>query len=165
MLTFYNAPYEHFDVEILSSTLTYDGVGSICTASNCYQKLNIIDVGVTVYWDCRSGCFDSVGEVCSYSLTGCLICNSSCALANSNDIIASDEIGGDDGSYSNSESSCASESEGSCTQSNSATGQSNSNVRAIFVIVVSVVGGIAGMAIMTTVIFWCCRAIKRNRRR
>lgn len=162
MLTFYNAPYEHFDVEILSSTLTYEGVGSICTASTCYQKLNIIDVGVTGYWDCGSGCFDSIGGVCSYSLTGCLICNSSCELASSNDIIASDGDGGDDGSHSNSESSCASESEGSCTQSNSTTGQSNSNVG---VIVGCVVAGIVGLAIMAAVIFCYCRATNRNRRR
>lgn len=89
ILTFYNSPFEKFDIDILSNTLVLKGTGDsyICTSNNCYQSIDTSTVQLSRYWGCPSGtCVNPGAQVCeATSFSNCDMCNytgstqSSCA--------------------------------------------------------------------------------------
>lgn len=79
VLTFYNSPYEKFDIDIISNNLYYKGDGDsfICTSSSCYLNIDATTFQLSRYWSCPSGkCVNPNTQTCETTLIPyCGLCN------------------------------------------------------------------------------------------
>jgi proprotein convertase subtilisin/kexin type 5 len=75
-VTFYNVPYEHYDIQVSVNTLSVSGISCVANSTTCLQTFDATTIQTTSYIGCVTVyCWNVVTSQCEQP-SHCAVCSS-----------------------------------------------------------------------------------------